>query len=210
MDPLRETSFPQNWTIYYWAYWMVWCVATPFFIGKISRGRTIRQVVLQGYSWGLAGTFASFIILGNYGLAQQVKYGVDISGTIAETGDYAAAALQVFETLPLPALGLLLLVINMIVFYASTFDALTVVVASYSYKRLDVDKEPSKAIIVFWAIVFVIFPIALIFAQNTLHSLQSVAIIAAFPVGFIILLIILSFYRDVKAYLGETPQPKRM
>ncbi|NLA54080.1 MAG: BCCT family transporter, partial [Clostridiales bacterium] len=28
MDPLRETSFVQNWTIYYWAYWMVWCVAT--------------------------------------------------------------------------------------------------------------------------------------------------------------------------------------
>ena len=42
MDPLRETSFPQNWTIYYWAYWMVWCVATPFFIGKISKGRTIK------------------------------------------------------------------------------------------------------------------------------------------------------------------------
>ena len=21
-DPLRETHFPQNWTIYYWAYWM--------------------------------------------------------------------------------------------------------------------------------------------------------------------------------------------
>lgn len=30
MDPLRENSFPQNWTIYYWAYWMVWCVASPF------------------------------------------------------------------------------------------------------------------------------------------------------------------------------------
>ena len=40
MDPLRENSFPQNWTIYYWAYWMVWCVATPFFIGLISKGRT--------------------------------------------------------------------------------------------------------------------------------------------------------------------------
>ena len=23
-DALRETSFPQNWTIFYWAYWMVW------------------------------------------------------------------------------------------------------------------------------------------------------------------------------------------
>ena len=39
-DPQRTTSFPQNWTIYYWAYWMVWCVAAPFFIGNISRGRT--------------------------------------------------------------------------------------------------------------------------------------------------------------------------
>ena len=69
MDPLRENSFPQNWTIYYWAYWMVWCVATPFFIGTISRGRTIKNTVLGGYSWGLAGTFTSFIILGNYGMA---------------------------------------------------------------------------------------------------------------------------------------------
>ena len=29
-DSLRTSSFPQNWTIFYWAYWMVWCVATPF------------------------------------------------------------------------------------------------------------------------------------------------------------------------------------
>ena len=34
-DPLRTSNFPQNWTIYYWAYWMVWCVAAPFFIGSI-------------------------------------------------------------------------------------------------------------------------------------------------------------------------------
>jgi len=47
-DPLRTTEFPQNWTIYYWAYWMVWCVAAPFFIGNISRGRTVRQVILGG------------------------------------------------------------------------------------------------------------------------------------------------------------------
>ena len=33
-DALRTSSFPQNWTIFYWAYWMVWCVATPFFIGR--------------------------------------------------------------------------------------------------------------------------------------------------------------------------------
>ena len=55
-DPQRTTSFPQNWTIFYWAYWMTWCVAAPFFIGSISRGRTVRQTILGGYVFGLGGT----------------------------------------------------------------------------------------------------------------------------------------------------------
>ena len=48
-DALRTSDFPQNWTIFYWAYWMVWCVAAPFFMGSISRGRTVKQVVLGAY-----------------------------------------------------------------------------------------------------------------------------------------------------------------
>lgn len=65
-DPLRTSNFPQNWTIYYWAYWMVWCVAAPFFIGSISRGRTVRQTILGGYVFGVGSTLTSFIVLGNY------------------------------------------------------------------------------------------------------------------------------------------------
>ncbi len=203
MDPLRENSFPQNWTIYYWAYWMVWCVATPFFIGVISKGRTIKNMVLGGYGWGLAGTFTSFIILGNYGMAQQLKHGVDISGFIADGGDYSQAILMIFDTLPLAKLGLILLVITMIAFYSTTFDALTMVVSSYSYKRLDVDKEPDKKVRTFWAVLFILLPIALIFAENSMYSLQSVSIIAAFPIGFIILLIVISFFKDANAYFKE-------
>ena len=164
MDPLRKTSFPQNWTIYYWAYWMVWCVATPFFIGKISKGRTIKNTILGGYGWGLAGTFTSFIILGNYGLAQQMKHGIDISGMIAKSGDYSAVILKIFDTLPLASLGLLLLVITMIAFYSTTFDALTMVVSSIPIK-LDVDEEPDKKIRVFWGNYLYPISTALIFMK---------------------------------------------
>lgn len=203
MDPLRETSFPQNWTIYYWAYWMVWCVATPFFIGSISKGRTIKNVVIGGYGWGLAGTFTSFIVLGNYGLSQQMKHGLDISGYVAETGDYSGAIMKIFETMPLAKVGLILLVITMIAFYSTTFDALTMVISSYSYKRLPVDAEPDKKVRTFWAIMFILFPIALIFAENSMYSLQSVSIIAAFPIGIIVLLIVASFFKDAKKYLEK-------
>ena len=208
MDPLRETSFPQNWTIYYWAYWMVWCVATPFFIGVISKGRSIRNTILGGYGWGIAGTFTSFIILGNYGLAQQLKHGLDITGFIANGGDYSEAIMRIFDTLPLTELGLILLAVTMVAFYSTTFDALTLVVSSYSYKRLKPDEEPDKRVRTFWAVVFILLPIALIFSENSMSSLQSVSIIAAFPVGIIIILITASFFKDASAYLREKGSDK--
>ena len=209
MDPLRETSFPQNWTIYYWSYWMVWCAATPFFIGTISKGRTIKNVVLGGYGWGLAGTFVSFIILGNYGLAQQLKHGVDISGAIAGGADISQTILKIFDTMPLTNLGLILLVITMISFYSTTFDALTMVVSSYSYKKLPVGKEPAKRVRVFWAIMFIVLPIALLFAQNSMNQLQSVSLIAALPIGIVILIIIASFFKDANKYLKEEKENKK-
>ena len=202
-DPLRVDSFPQHWTIFYWAYWMAWCVATPFFIGMISKGRTIKNTILGAYFWGLAGTFTSFIILGNYGLAQQMIHGVDSIGAIYAGVDSSAVIIGIFETLPLPAVALILLVINMIIFYSSTFDALTMVVSRYSYKELTTDDMPSKKVRTYWAILFILFPIALIFSEGTLHNLQSVAIIAAFPIGIIILVIVFSFFKDANMYLKE-------
>ncbi len=202
-DALRTSSFPQNWTIFYWAYWMVWCVATPFFIGTISKGRTVRQTILGGYFFGLTGTFTSFIILGNYGLGLQTMGTLDLLGLYRQTQDLYQAIIAVFETMPLAKLGLVLLSLTMIAFYATTFDALTLVASSYSYRSLNADEEPSKRLKLFWGITLMLFPIALIFAENSMTNLQTVSIIAAFPIGFIIILIVASFFKDADAYLKE-------
>lgn len=85
-DPLRTSNFPQTWTIYYWAYWMVWCVAAPFFIGSISRGRTVRQTILGGYVFGVGSTLTSFIVLGNYSMGQQMTGKADFIALYNETG----------------------------------------------------------------------------------------------------------------------------
>ena len=210
-DPLRESTgntFAQDWTVFYWAYWMAWCVATPFFIGMISRGRTIKNTVIGGYCWGLAGTFTSFIVLGNYGLAQQMKHGLDSAGAIAGGSDISSAIIGIFETLPLPALALVLLCVTMVLFYSTTFDALTMVISSYSHKELKPGAEPDKRVRTFWAILFIMFPIALIFSENSLYSLQSVSIIAAFPIGIVVTIIIISFFRDASGYLSGSPGKK--
>lgn len=200
MDPLRETGFAQNWTVYYWAYWLVWCVATPFFIALISRGRTIRNVVWGSFGWGLAGTYLSFIILGNYGLAQQMKHGVDAIGYIGGGGEMYEAILMIFDTLPLPWLALLLLTITMVAFYSTTLDGITYVTSAYSYKNIAPEEEPSRKIRGFWSIMLILLPIALLFAENSLYSLQGVTIIAAFPVGILLIMIVVSFFKDFRRW----------
>ena len=203
LDPLRETSFPQNWTLYYWAYWMAWTIGTPFFIGMISKGRTIRNTILGGYGWALAGTFTSFIILGNYGLAQQMKHGLDVVGFIDGGGTYYDAILKILGTLPVPNFAMILLVIAMIMFYATSFDTLTLIASTYSYKKIAQDEEPHKLIRTLWAVMFILFPIGLIFAENSMYGLQSVSIIAAFPIGIIICIMIWSFFKDANCYIKE-------
>ena len=205
-DPQRTTSFPQNWTIYYWAYWMVWCVAAPFFIGSISRGRTIRQTLLGGYVFGVGSTIVSFIILGNYSLGMEVSGAADFLAQYQQTGDLYGLIVSIMNTLPCAPLVLALVLITMVAFYATSFDSIALTASCYSYHRLGENEQPHKLIQLMWCILLILLPIALIFAENSMYSLQSVSIIAAFPIGFIMVLIVASFFKDAKAYLTEPKQ----
>lgn len=207
-DPERTTSFPQNWTIYYWAYWMVWCVAAPFFIGSISQGRTVRQTILGGYAFGVGSTIVSFIILGNYSMGLQASGAADFLAQYQQTGDLYTLIVSIIRTLPCAPLVLILVLITMVAFYATSFDSIALTASCYSYHRLEEGEQPHKLIQFMWCILLILLPIALVFAENSMYSLQSVSIIAAFPVGFIMILIIASFFKDARAYLSkQEPRP---
>ncbi len=105
------------------------------------------------------------------------------------------------KNLPLSQAGLILLAVTMVAFYATSFDALTMVAATYSYKELPDGAEPHKNVKLFWAVLLMLLPMVLIFSDSSMANLQSVSIIAAFPVGLIIILIVASFFKDAGEYL---------
>lgn len=202
-DPQRTTSFPQNWTIYYWAYWMVWCVAAPFFIGSISRGRTIRQTILGGYGFGVGSTLISFIILGNYSLGLQTSGEADFVAQYLATGDLYEMIISIINTLPCAPFVMILLLLTMVAFYATSFDSIALTASCYSYKKLEDGESPSKIIQLIWCILLIILPIALVFSESSMSNLQSVSIVAAFPIGIVIVMIAVSFMKDAKKYMEE-------
>lgn len=202
-DPERTTSFPQNWTIFYWAYWMVWCVAAPFFIGSISRGRTVRQTIVGGYVFGVGSTIISFIILGNYSLGAQVMGKADFLAIYEKSGDLYEVIISIIRTLPCAPLVLVLLLLTMIAFYATSFDSIALIASCYSYHRMKEDETPHKVVELMWCVLLILLPIALVFSDSSMSNLQSVSIIAAFPVGAVIVLIVASFLKDAKKYMEE-------
>ena len=202
-DPMRTSNFPQNWTIYYWAYWMVWCVAAPFFIGSISRGRSVRQTIFGGYVFGVGSTVVSFIVLGNYSMGMQMSKAKDFIAIYRKTGDLYSMIVSIIKTMPCAPLVMVAVLVTMIAFYATSFDSIALTAACYSYKRLEENEQPGKKVQFIWCILLILLPIALLFAESSMSNLQSVSIVAAFPIGGVIVLIALSFLKDAKKFLSE-------
>ena len=61
-------------------------------------------------------------------------------------------------------------------------------------------KQPHKVVQLIWCILLILFPIALLFTNSSMSNLQSVSIIAAFPIGMVMILIVISFFKDVEKY----------
>ena len=202
LDPLRLTAqgggtmgFPQQWTVFYWAYWIAWCVATPFFIGRISEGRTLRQVIIGGLLAGVGATMVSFSVFGTFGLHLQATGRIAAAEMIASGAPASEVILYIFGCLPLPKVTMLVLVAAMVLFYASTFDALTMVMSTYSY-RGDSMEEPGRGMKAYWSLLFVLLPIGLLFSEQAMSQLQTVSIIAAFPISIILIIVLVSFLRS--------------
>ena len=200
-DPSRTSYFPQDWTIYYWAYWMVWCIAAPFFIGNISRGRTVRQTILGGYVFGAGSTIISFIVLGNYSLGLQTSGVRNFIDQYEADNDLYGLIIDIIHSMPAGNLILVWLLLCMIAFYATSFDSIAYTAACYSHKSLGENEKPHTMITLLWCILLIILPLALVFSESSMNNIQSVSIICAFPIGLIMIMMISGFFKDAGRYL---------
>lgn len=86
---------------------------------------------------------------------------------------------------------------------ATSFDSIALTASCYSYHTLEDGEQPNKGIQLMWCILLILLPIALLFAESSMNNLQSVSIVAAFPIGAVIVMIAVSFLKDAKTYQME-------
>ncbi len=140
----------------------------------------------------------SFIILGNYGLGLQMTGKFDALAFYNSCGDIYITIMEIINTLPFSYIVLVLIAASMTAFYATSFDSITLVASAYSYKEFDSSQEAGNMMKLFWAVMLIMMPIALIFSEESMQGLQTVSIIAAFPIAFVIIIIIASFIKEAR------------
>ncbi|WP_347861346.1 BCCT family transporter [Salimicrobium sp. PL1-032A] len=195
----EETKFPESWTIFYWAWWLVYAPFVGLFVARISRGRTIREMIFGTIVYGTLGCVLFFGIMGNFGLYMQITGEFDAIGFMSENGA-PATIIEIIAQLPFANFLVLVFTVLAIIFLATTFDSSSYILASVVQK--EIDGEPKRWNRLFWAFALCIMPLVLLFLGG-LGTLQTASIVGGFPLIFIMLLLAWSFMRastqDIKA-----------
>ena len=197
----KRTHFPQDWTVFYWAWWLVFAPTIGLFIAKISKGRTIRQMAVGAIFFGSLGCAAFFIVLGNYGLYLQLTGTLDVVN-ILNTQSPTATIFAILNTLPMAKLVIAVFTLLAIIFTATTFDSISYILASVV--QHEVDDEPHRWNRLFWAFTLCLMPAALMFIGG-LSTLQTASIFAGAPLLLIMSLIMLSTIKAAKYDLHYQP-----
>lgn len=184
--PWQADSFPQDWTVFY-ALWMA--SYGPFmglFIARISKGRSVREIIIMGVVGGIAGSYLIHGVFGSYTLNAQMTGLVDAVGILKESGG-PAALIAVLQTLPMPSLMLIGYVMFSTIFLATSVDSSAYIMACASTRRLVPGEEPTTRSRFFWAFL----QAALALAVLSLGGLQAVRIFANFAGAFMIIPIVI-------------------
>ncbi len=178
-DPVDQTGFVEKWTIFYWAWWIAFAPAIGIFVTRISRGRTIRQVISSMILFGTLGCWLFYFIMGNYSLALELNNVMSVSSSLEDHGMYETVA-GIISTLPLGPLTLFVFALVSVISVATTYDSASYTLASTATAELKVGENPARWNRLVWAAVLGMLPIFMI-KVGGLDIIRSGVGIAALP-----------------------------
>jgi BCCT family betaine/carnitine transporter len=179
-DPFTNSHFVEDWTVFYWAWWVAYGPFVGMFVTRISRGRTIREVVFGMLLYGSLGGALFYMVLGNFSLHLQLTGVVDVLGIMAEK-DGNQAIVASFDQLPIPEFAIALFCIVSIIFSATTYDSASYTLASSATTSLHPSEDPPRWHRTFWAFALAILPITLMYIGG-IRVAQTAVLVASLPI----------------------------
>ncbi len=189
----QDILWQSSWTIFYWTWWFSWSPFVGLFIARISRGRTIREIII-GVTI-IPTIIISFVmtILGSTGLyLNEIKDGIM---TEAINNDLSTSLFVMINNVTSNSFVQLVLsiiaIIAIILFFVTSSDSGSLVVDNLtSGGKLDSPKTQR----VFWACMegFIAAAVLVLGGSAALNTLQSIIIIMGLPFSIMLVFMLAS------------------
>lgn len=208
-NSVRNSGFPQNWTVFYWCWWIALAPISGIFLGRISRGRTIRQALIGITVWGSFGCALTLGILGAYSIHLQYTGLLDVSALLNEYGTGPTAA-KVLMHLPQAKFLVPVYILLAMVFLATTLDAAAFSLAAICTRSIRGDQQPARWHRLLWALVLGGFSMGILITggddSRSLQTVQTSAVAAGLPLLLGLAAMVWALLKNLKNYSQGHPE----
>lgn len=192
-DPINQSGFPQDWTIFYWAWFFAYLVMMGLFLARISKGRTIRQLVLTVIVGSSLGSALFMGILGAYTVDGQLS-GIPFA-QLAEEEGIAQAIISVISTLPFGSVILIVFLIAAYFLIVTTMISATYSVSMMTSKNMDPSTDPDLGSRLVWSVAIGLISLVSLLMGGSIDAIKSIAIIAAPPMVVLYIILVISMLK---------------
>ena len=169
------------WTVFYWGWFIGYAPMVALYVARISRGRTIREVIMTLSIIAPLVTMFWFTIVGGAGIGMELQTPGIVTAHGAQPEDLL---LGVTQNLPLGGLISALFLFLSFISVATNGDAMAFTVAM----AMSANDKPKAWLRAFWAIGMGLAAVVLItIGSGGVTALQSIIVITAVPVSLLIL-----------------------
>ena len=198
LDP--ADTWQADWTLFYWGWWISWSPFVAIFVARISRGRTIRDVVFSVLGFPVLATFVWLSVFGGASLFLEARESAGLLPGVAETP--AIALHELLEHYPFTRVMQALATLLITIFFITSSDSGSLVDDIVtSGGRL----HPPKWQRIFWASSEGIAAMTLLVVGG-LQAMRNASISLGLPMSFVLILAMVSLART----LPKDPQVRRV
>ena len=195
LKPVNEVKrqWINDWTIFYWAWWISWAPFVGMFIARVSKGRTIKQFIAGVLLAPTLVTLIFFSVFGGSALHLEQNGITKISELATETATFG-----MYEHYSLGTVMSFVTIFVIAIFFITSADSATFVLGMFSTNgRLN----PANLVKIIWGVTLSSMAAIVMYFGGGIQGFQNMLIISALPFSVIIILMAISFYKSAREEL---------
>lgn len=194
-DPIRESGFPELNTIFLFTLALNYAALMGIFITKISKGRTIREMILTCLGGISVGTWIMFGVNGSFGMEAELSGAYELS----KAADTQAGLFELFEQLPGGTMIIpIIFTLVTLGFLATSLDSASFTLAASATKKLDKNGNPNSKFRLVWCVVLALVPLSIMFAGAPFDTIKTICIVLSVPFLFVIIGMLIGLFKWFK------------